>query len=57
MVDKNELIDRDKYINLFNEFKEIAYNENFTCELKSKRFVKSIGPNLYHMKLDIEISK
>ncbi len=49
--------EKDKYIMLFEEFNEIALKENYKCELKSHRFVKSYGPNLYHIVLDIFIFK
>jgi tRNA G37 N-methylase Trm5 len=42
---------------LFDDFKEIAEKEGFDCVLTSKRFVKSYGPNLYHVVLDILVSK
>ncbi len=51
------VVDKEDYISLFNEFKEIAIEENFLCELKSKRFVKSYGPNLYHTTFDISCVK
>ncbi len=49
--------EKDKYIVLFNEFNEIAQKEGYNCELKSHRIVKSYGPNLYHIVLDIFIFK
>ncbi len=51
------VVEKDKYIELFEEFNEIALNESYKCELKSHRFVKSYGPNLYHVVLDILVLK
>jgi len=48
---------KDNYLSLFNEFKEIAETSNYKCELLSKRFVKSYGPHLYHVVVDILVSK
>ncbi|MFX1418569.1 MAG: class I SAM-dependent methyltransferase family protein [Promethearchaeota archaeon] len=49
--------EKDKYLVLFKEFSEIAKKGSFNCELKSYRLVKSYGPNLYHIVLDILILK
>ena len=51
------VVEKEKYLDLFDEFKEIAKRQNFQCKLLSKRFVKSYGPNLYHIVLDIEVLK
>ncbi|TFG19760.1 MAG: class I SAM-dependent methyltransferase family protein [Promethearchaeota archaeon] len=51
------VIEKENYRKLFDEFNEIAVKLRFKCDLISKRFVKSYGPNLYHCVLDIEISK
>jgi len=48
---------KDNYLNLFNEFKEIAETSNYKCQLLSKRFVKSYGPHLYHVVVDILVCK
>jgi len=48
---------KEDYLNLFNEFKEIAEASNYKCELLSKRFVKSYGPHLYHIVVDILVCK
>jgi len=48
---------KDNYLNLFNEFKEIAETSNYICKLLSKRFVKSYGPHLYHVVVDILVCK
>lgn len=57
MVHYEGVIEKDNFISLFEEFKEIALNEGYNCELNSHRFVKSYGPNLYHIVLDIFILK
>ncbi|MFX1389175.1 MAG: class I SAM-dependent methyltransferase family protein [Promethearchaeota archaeon] len=46
------VVDEHEYGILFEEFKEIAEANNFRCELKAYRFVKSYGPRLYHVVLD-----
>jgi len=51
------VVEKERYMDLFNEFNVIAERQNLQCKLKSKRFVKSYGPNLYHVVLDIEVSK
>jgi tRNA wybutosine-synthesizing protein 2 len=51
------IVDKEKYLNLFNEFKEIAENSDLKCDLLAKRFVKSYGPGLYHVVLDINVYK
>ncbi len=51
------IADREKYIDLFNEFKEIAEKSDYKCDLLTKRFVKSYGPGLYHAVFDIKVYK
>lgn len=51
------VVEKEKYLDLFNEFKEIADKEDLKCNLSSKRFVKSYGPRLFHVVLDIEVTK
>ena len=51
------IVDKEKYLDLFTEFKEIAEKSDFKCELLAKRFVKSYGPGLYHIVLDIKSYK
>ncbi|MFX0139685.1 MAG: class I SAM-dependent methyltransferase family protein [Candidatus Hodarchaeota archaeon] len=51
------VVEKDNYIALFEEFKEIAQKERYKCELESHRFIKSYGPNLYHVVLDIFVLK
>jgi tRNA wybutosine-synthesizing protein 2 len=51
------VVEKEGYMELFNEFKLIAESQYCQCKLLSKRFVKSYGPNLYHVVLDIEVSK
>jgi tRNA wybutosine-synthesizing protein 2 len=48
---------KENFINLFKEFNEIAQKQKFNCTLLSKRFVKSYGPGLYHIVLDILVLK
>jgi len=48
---------KEDYLSLFNEFKEIAEASNYKCKLLSKRFVKSYGPHLYHVVVDILVGK
>ncbi|MFW9782539.1 MAG: hypothetical protein ACFFFB_09690, partial [Candidatus Heimdallarchaeota archaeon] len=47
------VVERENYLSLFNDFHKITERENKVCELKSFRFVKSYGPNLFHTVLDI----
>jgi len=49
--------DKEEFMELFSEFEGIALEAGYSCELKSKRFVKSYGPNLYHVVLDISVRK
>ncbi|MHA1932827.1 MAG: class I SAM-dependent methyltransferase [Promethearchaeota archaeon] len=51
------VVEKDTFISLFKEFDEIGQEEQFNCELKSHRFVKSYGPNLFHTVLDIFVRK
>ena len=51
------IVDKEEYLVLFNEFKNIAEESDFKCILLAKRFVKSYGPGLYHVVFDIEVSK
>ena len=51
------VVDKSNYMELFKEFDEIANKEGYKCNLKSKRFVKSFGPNLFHVVLDIFVIK
>ena len=51
------IADKEKYLDLFNEFKEIAENNDFQCDLLANRFVKSYGPGLYHVVFDIKAYK
>ena len=48
---------KENYLSLFNEFKEIAETSNYKCKLLSNRFVKSYGPHLYHIVVDILVCK
>ena len=49
--------EKEKYMELFDEFNQIAEENKYICNLISHRFVKSYGPNLYHIVLDIKASK
>jgi tRNA G37 N-methylase Trm5 len=51
------VIEEDKYLSLFDEFKEVAKKNEFKSELKDHRFVKSYGPKLFHVVLDIFVVK
>ena len=51
------VIDKENYLDLFNEFKDIAKISGFESVLLAKRFVKSYGPGLYHVVLDIKVFK
>ncbi|NVM43302.1 MAG: class I SAM-dependent methyltransferase family protein [Candidatus Lokiarchaeota archaeon] len=51
------IVDKEKYLALFDEFKEIAETSDFKCDLLGKRFVKSYGPRLYHAVFDIKVYK
>ncbi|MFX1479835.1 MAG: class I SAM-dependent methyltransferase family protein [Promethearchaeota archaeon] len=51
------VVEKEKYVSLFEEFREIAEDNHFNCELKAHRFVKSYGPGLFHTVLDIFVSK
>ena len=48
--------DKVNFLSLFREFEEIAKKNQRKSELVDKRFVKSYGPNLYHVVLDILVS-
>jgi len=51
------IADKEKYLDLFNEFKEFVEKSDFKCDLLAKRFVKSYGPGLYHTVFDINVYK
>ncbi len=51
------IAEKEKHGSLFEEFAKIAKKENYNSKLKSYRFVKSYGPNLYHVVLDIFVIK
>ena len=51
------VVEKEAYISLFKEFEEICQEEQFNCRLKSHRFVKSYGPNLFHTVLDLFVEK
>jgi tRNA wybutosine-synthesizing protein 2 len=45
--------EKELYLSLFNDFNEVAKKNGYKCELKEFRIVKSYGPHLYHIVLDI----
>ncbi len=47
------VVERENYLSLFLEFEDIANKEKIKCEILSKRYVKSYGPNLFHTVIDI----
>ncbi len=49
--------DEQDYLTLYEDFKKKASESQLKCELKEKRYVKSYGPRLYHVVLDIFIQK
>jgi tRNA wybutosine-synthesizing protein 2 len=51
------IAEKEKHLDLFNEFKEIVELNDFKCNLQAKRFVKSYGPGLYHVVFDILVYK
>jgi tRNA wybutosine-synthesizing protein 2 len=51
------VVEKDEFISLLKEFAEIGQEEQYSCDLKSHRFVKSYGPNLFHTVLDIFVRK
>ena len=48
--------DKENYLSLYEEFEETVKKNQLGSELVDKRFVKSYGPNLYHVVLDIYVS-
>jgi tRNA wybutosine-synthesizing protein 2 len=48
--------DNDNYLSLYAEFEEVVKENELRSKLIDKRFVKSYGPNLYHVVLDIYVS-
>ena len=50
------VVDKDNYLSLYKEFEEIVKGNQLRSKLVDKRFVKSYGPNLYHVVLDIHVS-
>ncbi|MHA2391981.1 MAG: class I SAM-dependent methyltransferase [Promethearchaeota archaeon] len=47
------VIEKENYLSLYEDFREISKKEKKKCSLKAYRFVKSYGPNLYHTVFDI----
>ena len=50
------VIDNDNYSDLYQEFEKIVKENQLGSELIDKRIVKSYGPRLYHVVLDICVS-
>ncbi len=57
MIHYEGVVEKDNFFPLFEEFKEITLKEGYKCELNSHRFVKSYGPHLNHVVLDIFVFK
>ena len=51
------VVEKENHVSLFDDFNAVAKDQHYTCELKSFRLVKSYGPNLYHVVLDIFVLK
>ncbi|MFX1344317.1 MAG: class I SAM-dependent methyltransferase family protein [Promethearchaeota archaeon] len=51
------VVEKENYISLFNNFNEVAESQSYKCDLNSYRIVKSYGPKLYHVVLDIFVLK
>ena len=51
------VIEKSKYMSLFDDFNKITETQDLKCKLLDKRFVKSYGPHLYHTVLDIFVNK
>ena len=51
------VVEKNNYISLFEEFRKIALKTGYRCELNSYRYVKSYGPRLFHVVLDILVSE
>ncbi|MBA7507074.1 hypothetical protein ES706_05790 [subsurface metagenome] len=49
--------EKSKYLELFDEFNNVAKQNGYKCELKEYRIVKSYGPRLYHIVVDILVNK
>jgi len=47
------VVEGENYVSLFQEFEDIANTKKIKCEILSKRYVKSYGPNLFHTVIDI----
>jgi tRNA wybutosine-synthesizing protein 2 len=50
------VVDKNNYLSLYQEFEEVVEDNHMRSKLVDKRFVKSYGPNLYHVVLDIYVS-
>ncbi|MHA2122412.1 MAG: class I SAM-dependent methyltransferase, partial [Promethearchaeota archaeon] len=51
------VVEEDKHLILFEDFNNIVKESTYKSELQSYRYVKSYGPKLYHIVLDIFVMK
>ncbi len=51
------VIEKDNYLKLYDEFDKVAQQNGYQCELIEHRVVKSYGPRLYHIVVDILVKK
>ncbi len=51
------VIEKENFKELYADFEDIADKNGCQCNLESKRFVKSYGPKLFHVVLDIRVIK
>jgi len=51
------VIEKDNYLELYDEFDKVAQQNGYQCEFIEHRVVKSYGPRLYHIVVDILVNK
>ncbi len=51
------VIEKDNYLEIYDEFDKVAQQNGYQCELIEHRVVKSYGPRLYHIVVDILVNK
>ena len=51
------VVDKEEKLKLYDQFSEMASKSQYSTKLLDSRFVKSVGPNLYHQVVDIKVSK
>jgi len=51
------VVDKNDELKLYNQFSYIATKLKYTTKNLDSRFVKSVGPNLYHQVVDIKVKK